>query len=132
MFDILAFDSGIAKQEDGIEVEIIGPDGVTPTGGKVRVASYESDRVKAAMRKAANAALAAQQKNPRKAATVEDREAIALTMVVAAVLDWSGITVGSKPLECTAENVRMLCDRFPWFVEQIDKAASDRALFFAN
>lgn len=131
MFDVSAFDAGLAKQEDGIEIEIAGPDG-SPMGAKVRVASYESDRVKAAMRKAANAALLAQQKNPRKAQTVEDREAIALTMVVAAVLDWSGFTVGAKPLECTPENVRALCDKFPWFVEQIDKAASDRTLFFAN
>lgn len=131
MLDISQYDDGIEKQEEGAEIEILGPDG-EPTGAKVRVASYDSQRVKAAIRKAANKALLAKNRNPRKAEAVEDREAVTIATVVAAVVSWSGISRGKDALECNEENIRWMIDKFPWFVEQIDKAASDRTLFFGN
>ncbi|WP_290497620.1 hypothetical protein [Hyphomonas sp. UBA4494] len=129
--DISSF-SGLAKSfDDGMEVEILHPVTGKPTGLSVRVASYQSERVKAAQRRMANAALRDQKRNPKKTATVEEIEEKTTDIIVAAVLSWEGFEKDGKPLECTPENVRMVVENPDlWFIaEQIDKAADDQLAF---
>lgn len=129
--DISSF-SGLAKSfDDGVEVEILHPVTGKATGLCVRVASYQSERVKAAQRRMANAALRDQKRNPKKTATVEEIEEKTTDIIVAAVLSWEGFEKDGKPLECTPENVRMVVENPDlWFIaEQIDKAADDQLAF---
>lgn len=131
MFDISKFDTGLAKQETGVPVEILDPNG-EPTGAKLFVASLDSDRVKAVLRENANKMAMEQRKNPRKALKPEEVENRLYGVLVASVVSWEGVTEDGKPLPCTPENVDMLLRKFSWVAKQVDMASGDTALFFGN
>jgi hypothetical protein len=123
---------GLAKSfDEGVEIEITHPKTGKGTGLKVRVASYSSERVKRVQRKFANIAIRESKRNPKKVGTVEEIEEKAVEITAAAVVSWSGFTLGGKTLECTPENViAILTNPDLWFIsEQIDKAADDQASF---
>lgn len=125
--DLSKFD-GLAKSfDEGQEVEIRHPSTSEKLGLKVRIASYQSERVKKLQRKMANAAMREQRRNPKKASTIEEVEEKAHDIMVAAVISWEGFERDGKELPCTPENVRaVLVNPDLWFVgEQIDKAAED-------
>jgi hypothetical protein len=129
--DLSQFD-GLAKSfDEGVEIEIKHPKTGAGTGLKVRVASYEGERVKRVQRKMANAAIRESKRNPKKIGTVEEIEEKALEITAAAVVSWSGFTLNGKPLECTPENVLTVLGNPDLFFirEQIDKAAEDQASF---
>lgn len=131
----LAKFNGMAKAfDEGVEIEIRHPATNEPLGLKVRVASYQSERVKKVQRKLANAAIRDQKRNPRKTATIEETEEKAFEIVAAAVLSWDGFERNEETLECTPENVLSVVeDPNLWFIsEQIDKAADDQVAFFTN
>jgi len=123
---------GLAKGfDDGIEVEILHPVTQKPLGMKVRVASYQSERVKAKVRQIENQRRQDAKRNPRKIVSVEKDEQTSHDVFVAAVISWEGFEVGGKPLECTPANVRMIADNPDlWFiVKQVDQAADDELAF---
>lgn len=132
--DLTKFDGLSRKFDEGVEIEIRHPVTNEPLGMKVRVASYQSERVKKVQRKLANAALRDQKRNPKKPVTVEETEEKAFEIVAAAVLDWSGFERDGEALACTPENVLSVIENSDlWFIsEQIDKAADDQAAFFTN
>lgn len=50
-------------------------------------------------------------------------------LLIACTLEWQGIELDGKKLDCTPENVKMVYQRFSWIKEQIDTAIADRANF---
>lgn len=124
--------SGISSAfEDGVEIDILHPTTNAKTGLKVKVASYQSERVKAVQRRIANRSLRDNKRNPKKTATVEELEEASTEILAAAVVGWSGFELKGKPIECNRENVlSVLNNPDLWFIrEQIDKAADDVTAF---
>lgn len=122
---------GLAKSfDDGIEIDIKDAFG-NPTDLKVRVASYQSDRVKKLSRKMADKAMLERKKNPKRIKTVAEMEEDGNDLMVCAVISWSGFEVNGKVLECTPENVRsVITNKDLFFIRrQIDEAADDQAGF---
>lgn len=130
-FDLSTLETGRKKQDEGVEVPIKLPDG-SNSGMVITVASYESERVKRIAREIGNKALIEQKRNPRKGDSVEAIEERTFAIAIASIVDWSGLEMDGKPLECTRDNIRMVLEKFPFIAEQIDAAAGDRALFFGN
>lgn len=129
--DLKQYEPGIARLDDGIPVYIKGPSG-EETDLVIHVASYESERVKKALRAMGEAELKRQQRRQTKTVSVEVIEERALTMAVACVLSWENMLENGEPLECNAENVRYILNKYRFITEQVDTAAGDRALFFEN
>lgn len=69
------------------------------------------------------------QKNPL---TSEHQEKEKIEGLAKVTVGWSGIALDGHVLEFNEANARMLYSdpRFPWIVEQLDKAVADRARFF--
>lgn len=130
-FDLSTLETGRKKQDEGVEVSIKLPDG-SDSGMVITVASYESERVKRIAREIGNKALIEQKRNPRKGDSVEAIEERTFAIAIASIVDWSGLEMDGKPLECTRDNIRMVLEKFPFIAEQIDAAAGDRTLFFGN
>jgi len=51
------------------------------------------------------------------------------TLLVACTLEWQGIELDGKKLDCTPENIKLVYQRFGWIKEQVDTAIADRAVF---
>lgn len=124
--------NGLAKTfDEGVEIEIRHPTTGERTGLKVRVASYQSERVKKVQRRLGNAAIRENKRNPKKVGTVEEIEEKTNEIVAASVIDWSGFELNGKAMDCTPETVLTVLENPDlWFIgEQIDKAADDQAAF---
>jgi len=124
--------AGLSEGFDkGVEIEILHPMTSKPTGLKVSVASYKSERVKRVERRIANQALREQARNPKRIRTVEEHEEKADEIIASAVVSWSGFEMKGKPLECTPENVLSVLQNTDLFFikDQIDKAADDVTAF---
>ncbi len=50
-------------------------------------------------------------------------------LLAACSIEWEGIELDGKKLDCTQDNVKMVYERFAWIKEQIDSAIADRANF---
>ncbi|GAA5666908.1 MULTISPECIES: hypothetical protein [Brucella] len=129
--DLSVFDGAAKAFDEGFEVDIVHPTTGKKLGMKVRVASYQSQRVRDVQRRLANANIRDQKRNPKKVQTVEEIEDRAIDVMVAAVLSWEGFERGGKAIECTTENVRaVLTNPDLWFIaEQIDAAADNQLAF---
>jgi hypothetical protein len=51
------------------------------------------------------------------------------TLLIACTLEWQGIELDGKKLDCTQENIGLVYQRFAWIKEQVDTAIADRANF---
>jgi len=120
----VGFDLTSIESLDTTTIDIIHPLTGKPTGVRVEVASYESERVKAVQRKLANKSL----KKQRRRLTAEESEENIMIMACAAVVSWTGYTKDGEPVKCTPEAVREVM-QLGWFATQIDEAASDQTLF---
>lgn len=129
--DLSVFDGAAKAFDEGFEVDIVHPTTGKKLDMKVRVASYQSQRVRDVQRRLANANIRDQKRNPKKVQTVEEIEDHAVDVMVAAVLSWEGFERGGKAIECTTENVRaVLTNPDLWFIaEQIDAAADNQLAF---
>lgn len=130
-FDISKFAGTAAAFDEGVDVEIRHPITSEKLGLTVKVASYQSAKVRAVQRKMANTALREQSRNPKKVRTSEEIEERAKDVIAAAILDWSGFEKDGKPYPCTPEHVKAVVDDPDlWFIaDQVDKAAEDQAAF---
>lgn len=127
-FDLANLDTLSTAQEEGVDVELRHPVTNEPLGVTVRVASYESERVRRVKRRITDRALKATQ--GRRQTTAEDLERSTREMVAAAVISWSGLVYRGETLDCTPANVLRVLEEQPWIGEQIDAVAQDRAAFF--
>lgn len=130
-FDLTAFEGTAKAFEEGVDVPIKHPVTGEPLGLTIRVASYQSERVRKVQRKMANAALREQRRNPKKATTSEEIEERSREVIGAAIIDWKGFEKAGKPYPCTPENVAaVLSNPDLWFIgDQVDKAADDQSAF---
>jgi hypothetical protein len=117
--------------EEGRDIEIRDPEG-NELGLTITVVSLKSDRVRATVRRLANARFKRMQgKSPR--ITVEENEEAVLETLVAAVISWDGILdKDGKPLPCTKENVRTVLESYEFIRAQVDEAADDESAFFTK
>ncbi len=51
------------------------------------------------------------------------------SLLIACTIEWQGIELDGKKLDCNAENVKLVYQRFGWIKEQIDTAIADRSNF---
>lgn len=130
-FDLSSLNEGRKRQEDGVEVDIIHPATKQPTGMKITVACYESERVMAEARRIGNAKRQKMAKG-RGVDPVEMDEDRIIALAVAATVSWSGIEEKGDPLPCKPEIVSRVYREYPFILEQVQEAGSDRALFFGN
>jgi hypothetical protein len=131
-FDLSKLEGARQKQEDGVPVAIKHPATGADLGITITIASYESERVKRVAREMANRAMMEAKRNPRRGDTVEAIEERTIAIAAAAIIDWKGIEMDGKPLPFTRDNAKMLLEKFPFIGEQLDAAAGDRSLFFAD
>jgi hypothetical protein len=128
--DLSEFNGYASALDEGIDVDIVHPVTGKPLGITVRVAAYSSERVKAEARRLANEWR--RKARPGKITTVEAEEGRTKAIVAASILRWSGVEMNGETLACTPDNVRRVIDdpNLAWFVQQIDAAAGDDAVFF--
>lgn len=129
-FDLGEFDALTRAQQEGVEMELKHPTTGEGLGVVLRVASYESQRVKDAGRHQFDKALKAQTRG--RAPTSKELEEVAHEKIVAAILDWRGMVLHGEDLPCTRENARRVVTEFPWVGEQVDAFAQDRSAFFPS
>lgn len=130
--DLSAFEAGLKAGEQGIDVQINWPGTDKATGITIRVASYESERVMARARDIGNRVKKQRAKDPLKIEAIEDEEARLLALDIAATVGWSGIEESDQPIPFNEDNVQRIYLKFPFIVDQVRKAGSDRTLFFGE
>ena len=110
--DIAAFSGVTKKFNDGVWIDIKHPITQQPTGMRVLVASYLSEKAKAAKKAIADSEIREQKKNPRRVLTSDDLEKKSLQLVASTVLNWEGLTEHGDPLPCTYENIDKFIIKF--------------------
>lgn len=104
---------------------LIQDDGVTPVS--ITLLGEDSDVVTKANNIATNQFLRAGPNG--QGITAEISKANEIAKFAKATVEWSGIVVDKKPLECTPENAKALYRRFPWIRDQVRAFIADRANF---
>jgi hypothetical protein len=128
--DLATLDIG-PKQEEGVDVPIRHFKTGEPIGLTIRVAGYDSERVKKARRREADEAVD-DRRRKFKAAQAEES---GLNIIAATVVSWrfdKDVTIDGKQPACTPEEVKRLFRRFPWMAEQCEAVAGDRAAFLPS
>ncbi len=124
-FDLGALEGYRQKQESGIDVEILLPDG-EPSGMVFKVAAADSERVKARAREITNELT----KAGKGAGDVLEEGNLAIRC--AAVISWQGVQMEGKDFPCTPDNVVSVLRQFSFIADQVAVASEDRALFFGK
>ncbi|MFM2129058.1 MAG: hypothetical protein RL477_604 [Pseudomonadota bacterium] len=125
--DLSAIEASIRRQDEGIVVDIMGPDGKTPLGLRIRVAGPDSARAVAAQDALTDELLAAQNDGKPTAATYSARRVRWLAKLT---LSWEGkVRFDGAEHEFSEAAAAALYERFPFVLNQIDRAAGDRSRF---
>jgi hypothetical protein len=119
-----------AKQEGMLD--ILHPATQVAIGMKLRLASPDSEHYRKLVQTMKNKNMAILQRKGNKILSAEAVEESTTAVLAGAVLGFVGDPPnwGGAPLECDAETMRMVFDKFPWIREQIDEYLGDRANFF--
>jgi hypothetical protein len=127
-----------APAEAGATIDILSPatgdplmDGDTPV--TITILGIDSAKLRGIARRLTELRINNLRKGKNDEFDAAEAEAQKVSLLAAATLAWSGIGLGStEPLECNEKNAKILYSdpRFPWLVEQIDKAIADRQRFF--
>lgn len=136
LFDLASLDT-VKASNDGAEIEIRHPLTNAPLGMFVTVVGKDGDIFRQFQREKFNELLRAEahakargKQTPPKSA--EDYEDDMLTMLVRCTKGWRNVIYDKEPLDFTAENVRMVYKKAPWFRDQINEAVGDLANFMKN
>lgn len=124
----MTFDIASLKPLDTIEHEVVNPLDGKPVGITLILASYRSERVKAAERELINKRL----REERRVASAEEIEANGWALTVASVVGWrfaEGVTFHGTVPEFSPENVERLLKEVSFIADQVDKKASDLRTF---
>lgn len=126
--DLSAFGAAVKRQNDGIEVDILGMDGETPTGLKIRVAGPDSKRAQAAQETMADELVAQQVDGRMKAADATKRGIRYLAKIT---LGWSpeSINDGEEEFAFSEAAAVKLYTKYRYIREQVDRAAGSRTRF---
>jgi hypothetical protein len=126
--DLDAFAGLLASQEEGMSVQIRGPDG-SDLGLTIVVAGPDSDRQKKARQRQIDRRLEAQNAAPQTAESIDaDNHEIAAESTIS----WSALILFGGPLECTAANAGRLYRAMPFIYDQILMAAASRKGFLKH
>lgn len=112
----------------GAWIDIKAPDG-SPTDIRIHIRGARSDAVRQAVERHQQAvAEAVRGKRPDFEALEKTRDA---ELAAAAVIDWTGMEEGGKPLPCTPDEARRLLTHpgYDWLAAQVFNAAQDAAVF---
>lgn len=140
----MAFDLGLpdakAAAERGIPVDIMDPADAdkplfTPKGEPLVIHIIGADSAK--VRKKTRTTLDKHFERIRKgkpSGGAEESEQEVIDRLAAATLSWNFVTPSGEPVACTEENAKAIYGdpRYPYLVEQLDKAIGDRSRFFAT
>jgi hypothetical protein len=124
--DLAEFDSLTKAQEEGIDVEIKGPDGKAPLGFSIKVAGPDSERAQAASDAIQQSLIEREDLDDLSA---EERRANGLRYLAKLVISWTPFILDGGELECSEENAVKLFSRFPFIRLQVDHKAGRRANF---
>lgn len=125
--DLAPFDDAIRRQEEGLEVEILGMDRKTKTGLVIRVAGPDSERAQRAREALHKELVEAQRLTPLTPAEISARGARFLAKLT---IGWSpNVKVDGEELAASEENAVRVFERYRFIREQVDAAAGDRAAF---
>lgn len=125
--DLSGFDAAAKRHEEGIVVDIIGPDGETPSGLKIRVAGPDSQRARKAQEDLA-ASLIAQENIGKPKASETTRRGIEFLARI--TLGWEpAVKIDGKEMVYSVENAEKLYGRYSFIRDQVDRAAGKRARF---
>lgn len=134
--DLSAFDAAIKRQEQGIEVDILGPDD-TPIGLKIKVAGPDSQRAQKAEEELTDELLAEMADDPaggrkvRRRAKAADAMKRNIRYLARLTMGWEPPVAldGKPPMAYSIENAEELYTRFRFIREQVDAAGGNRARF---
>lgn len=125
--DLAPFDDAIRRQEEGLEVQILGMDGKTPTGLVIRVAGPDSERARRAREALHQELVDTQRTTPLTPTEVSSRGARFLAKLT---IGWSpNVKVDGEELGATEDNAFKVFERYRFIRQQIDNAAGDRSAF---
>lgn len=130
--DLSNFDTS-ALANEGAVLELRAPDGnpIFQDDGETPVTitllGEDSDRITKHNNVVANQYLRSGLGGP--AITAESSRDNELTKFAKATLDWSGIKVDGKVLDCDETNAKSLYRRFPWIRDQVRTFMGDRSRF---
>lgn len=125
--DLSEIETAIRAQDEGVEVDILGLDGKTPLGFKIRVAGPDSARAVAAQEASTNDLLAQEDAGRPNASAINQRAIIHLAKVT---MGWEpAIKIDGEALAYSEANAITLYTRFRFIREQVDRAAGKRARF---
>jgi len=126
--DLSRFDAMQVAQEEGLDVEIRGPDG-KKLGFSIKIAGPDSVRQRQAIEKMASERLEANDPTPLSAAELFDRQTRGLAI---ATISWSEFKLDGEVYKLTEENAYKLYTRFPFIRDQVADRAGRRSAFFAS
>jgi len=125
--DLASFDEMVQRQEEGISVPIMGPDGKSPLGFSIRVAGPDSSRAKEAQEDLADELIASENLTRLQAREVAER---GLRFLAKVTLGWEpAIILDKQELAFSEENAIKLYTRYNFIKEQVDRAAGNRTRF---
>jgi len=126
--DLNVFDGMQKAQEDGLDVEIRGPDN-KKLGFSIRIAGPDSIRQRRAVEKMAAERMASDDPTPLSPQELYDRQTRGLA---SSTISWTPFKMDGGVYELTEENAYKLYNRFPFIRDQVAERAGRRSAFFAS
>ncbi len=126
--DLAIFDGMQKAQEDGLDVEIRGPDN-KKLGFSIRIAGPDSIRQRRAIEKMAAERMASDDPTPLSPQELFDRQTRGLA---SSTISWTPFKMDGGVYELTEENAYKLYTRFPFIRDQVAERAGRRSAFFAS
>lgn len=125
--DLTEFEGAVERQNEGIDIHILGMDGKTPLGFSIRVAGPDSKVAEEAQADMADELLEEGNLTRLQARQAAEQGIKYLTKIT---LGWSQpIKFDGQEHDFTPANAEKLYRRFKFIREQVDKAAGKRAAF---
>jgi hypothetical protein len=127
--DLAALDTRKGAEE-GFQLELRHPASNEPLGVWIHLLGADSSAYQEQMREFRRRIAQALKRNMRASLTPEETDAESLEQLVCVTRSWSdNTTLDGAKLAFSPEAARKLYARFPWIVEQADRAVHERANF---
>lgn len=136
--DLSSFDGMVQRQEEGILVRILGPDGKTPLGFSIRVAGPDSEIAQAALDAIQQEVLEQESLDAPTQREIAQRRLsyfakVTMDFVADAredgVVPDVAVKLDGAPLPCSEENATKLYQRFKFILAQVRAKADTRSAF---
>lgn len=125
--DLSAIEASIRRQDEGIVVDILGPDGKTPLGLKIRVAGPDSARARDGLEDLTDELATG---GGTGTTTKAERRDHGLRYLAKMTIGWEGQVKFDGVVQDFSEQAALaLYRRFKFIASQVDNAAGDRARF---